>query len=397
MSPTTERIAIVGGSISGLTAALLLKDAGVDVDVYERSPQPLSGYGTGIVVQPELVRYLVTHGIELDEISVASSSMEYIDASTGEKLGSVPAQWRFTSYDSIYGSLFRLFGSERYHTGKNIVGLDQDSEGVSMRFSDGSEAQADWLIAADGGASVVRKRLLGIEPEYAGYVTWRGLLQPDEISREAWDYFDGKFTYGLLKDGHLIAYPIPGREGMESSRLNFQWYWNVPAGSAIDELMTDIRGIRLPTSVHNNSLNPRSLRQLHSRGEQLFEPFRELVLKAPTPFVTVVADATVEKMVHGRVLLIGDAAVTPRPHAAAGGAKACDDARTLAEVFTRNENLGNSLAAWETRQLQQGYAYLHKVRKMAAQLQHGGSFEPGDPAFTFGLPKLESTSVQKHV
>lgn len=393
MSATTERIAIVGGSISGLTAALMLRDAGIEVDVYERSPQPLSGFGTGIVVQPELVRYLLEQGIELDSLSVPSSSMEYVDALTGTNFGSVPAEWRFTSYDSVYGALYKLFGPDRYHTSKCLVGLDQDSDSVRMRFSDGTEADADWLIAADGGASVVRKRLLGIEPKYAGYVTWRGLLQPGEVSDEVWDYFNGKFTYGLLEDGHLIAYPIPGREEAESARLNFQWYWNVAEGNDIDELMTDIRGIRLPTSVHNNSLNPRSLRQFHSRGEGLFAPFRALVLNAPSPFVTVVADATVDHMVHGRIVLIGDAAVTPRPHAAAGGAKACDDARTIAEVFAKSDNLPEALQIWESRQLRQGNGYLQKVQKMAAALQHGGSFEPGNPAFAFGLPEVDTNTV----
>lgn len=393
MSPTTERIAVVGGSISGLTAALMLRDAGVEVDVYERSPQPLSGFGTGIVVQPELVHYLLEQGVELDAISVPSSSMEYVDALTGKSFGSVPADWRFTSYDSIYGALYELFGPERYHTSKCLVGLSQDSEAVQMRFSDGTEAEANWLIGADGGASVVRKRLLGIEPKYAGYVTWRGVLQPGEVDDDVWNYFNDKFTYGLLDDGHLIAYPIPGRENAESPRLNFQWYWNVAEGADIDELMTDIRGIRLPTSVHNNSLNPHNLRQFHNKGESLSKPFRDLVLNASSPFVTVVADATVDRMVHGRVLLIGDAAVTPRPHAAAGGAKACDDARTLAEVFTRNHDLQGSLQSWETRQLQQGNAYLQKVKKMASRLQHGESFEPGNPEFAFGLPKVDEPSV----
>lgn len=141
MSATTDRIAIVGGSISGLTAALMLRDAGIEVDVYERSPQPLSGFGTGIVVQPELVRYILEQGIELESLSVPSSSMEYVDALTGTKFGSVPAEWRFTSYDSVYGALYKLFGPDRYHTSKCLVGLDQDSDGVVMRFADGTESK----------------------------------------------------------------------------------------------------------------------------------------------------------------------------------------------------------------------------------------------------------------
>ncbi|WP_413542402.1 FAD-dependent monooxygenase [Citricoccus nitrophenolicus] len=393
MSGTNERVAVVGGSIAGLTAALNLRDAGVEVDIYERSPQPLSGYGTGIVVQPELVRYLVEQGIELESLSVPSTSMAYVDARTGNSLGTIPSAHRFTSYNTVYGQLLKLFSMDRYHNNKCLVGLDQDSDVVRMRFSDGTRAEADWLIAADGGASVVRKRLLGIEPQYAGYVTWRGLLQPGEVADEIWDYFDGKFTYGLLDDGHLIAYPIPGGEGKEASLLNFQWYWNVQEGPELDELMTDIRGTRLSRSVHNKSLIQHNLSQLHDRAQELAGPFRDLVLNAPSPFVTVVADATVDQMVHGRVVLIGDAAVTPRPHAAAGGAKACDDARTLAEVLGRGDDLSGSLQRWESRQLQQARAYVRKAQEMGSRLQSGGLFEPGDPNFAFGLPQVSHQSA----
>src|SRR5437016_2314650 len=65
------KVAVVGGSIGGLTAGALLRDLGCDVDVYERSREPLVGLGTGIVVQPELVRYLLERAnLDLDDISV---------------------------------------------------------------------------------------------------------------------------------------------------------------------------------------------------------------------------------------------------------------------------------------------------------------------------------------
>ena len=50
-----QRAIVVGGSMGGLTAALLLRDLGFDVDVFERSPEPLEGRGAGIVVQPDTV------------------------------------------------------------------------------------------------------------------------------------------------------------------------------------------------------------------------------------------------------------------------------------------------------------------------------------------------------
>ncbi|MFE3170001.1 FAD-dependent monooxygenase [Amycolatopsis sp. NPDC059090] len=381
-------VAVVGGSICGLTTALLLRDAGFDVDVYERSPIPLSGFGNGIVVQPELVRYLIERGAtDIDSVSVPSSTMQYVDGSSGVPHGSVAASWRFTAYDTIYRRLLELFGEERYHLGKSFVGLSQEDSSVRLRFADGSQAEASLVAAADGGMSVVRQRLTGVTARYAGYVTWRGLLERTAVSPAVWEFFDDAFTYGLLPDSHLIAYPIPGRDGGDERRLNFQWYWNVPEGPELDELMTDCNGIRLPVSVHSHALCPSQRTALHERSEKLAPAFRDLVQAADQPFVTVVADADVDRTVHDRVVLLGDAAITPRPHAAAGAAKAAWDAWTFADaVNVAADERRSSLARWEARQLSTGRAYLDKVRTMAARLQHGGDFPPGDPAFRFGLP-----------
>jgi 2,6-dihydroxypyridine 3-monooxygenase len=394
-----DRIAVVGGSIGGLTAALLLRDAGFTVDVYERSSRPLSGFGTGIVVQPQLVRYLVERSATaVESISVPSTIMRYINAESGANLGAVDADWRFTSYDSIYARLYQQFGPDHYHLGKAVVGVDQDADGVQLRFADGSEADADFVVGADGGASVLRRRLAGRDARYAGYVTWRGLVTEDSLDDKTWAYFDDAFTYGLLPDGHLIVYPIPRRADQDVRRLNFQWYWNVPEGPALDELMTDCNGIRLPISVHAHALCPRHRETLSVRAGGLTPMFARLVGAATDPFVTIVADADADATVFGRIVLIGDAAVTPRPHAAAGAAKAAEDAWTLADALNVSpESRTVSLQAWQQQQLALGRAYLTKVRAMAERLQSGGAFPPGEPAFRFGLPVPHTDNRISHV
>ncbi|GAA4304798.1 NAD(P)-binding protein [Klenkia terrae] len=390
---TSTRVAVVGGSIGGMTAAGLLRDAGYQVDVYERSPGPLSGLGTGIVVQPELVRFLLERTTTtLEDISVPSSSMRYVDASSGALIGATDDSWRFTSYNALYHRLLENFGLERYHFSCNLERLVDHGDQVDLTFSSGETAQADLVVLADGGASAGRRQLLGITPEYAGYVTWRGLAELDALSASTRAFFDDTFTYGLLDDGHLIAYPIPvvDADGHTRRALNYQWYWNVPAGPELDELMTDRNGVRRPTSVHHHDLRPELLAEFHSRAsERLTNTFVELLHAAEEPFVTVIADADVPQMRVGRCVLIGDAAVTPRPHAAAGGAKAAADAWALVAALTDGgDDLDEALNRWEAQQLPVGRAYLQKVRRMADVLQHGGSFTPGDPANRFGLPTV---------
>jgi 2,6-dihydroxypyridine 3-monooxygenase len=388
-----SRIAIVGGSIAGLTAGALLSDAGYDVAIYERTPQVLSGFGTGIVIQPELARYFVERtDISLDQISIPSGSMRYFDAASGNLIGEIEANWRYTSYNALYNGLLQTFGLERYHLGEALVGLEQLGETVELRFANGRTVHCDLAICADGGFSVARQRLLGIVPTYAGYISWRGTASRDALSPAAWEFFDDRFTYGLLADGHTISYPIPvvsDELRVVARQVNFQWYWNVPEGPELDEMMTDRDGIRRPVSVHAEGVQQRYVDELHRRARDriAIEPLVELMHAAENRFVTIIADAETPQMHVGRICFIGDAAITSRPHAAAGAAKAAANAWALAEALVDSDgDIDEALHRWEPAQLEAGYAFLAKVRYMASLLQSGGDFRPGDPNCRFGLP-----------
>jgi 2,6-dihydroxypyridine 3-monooxygenase len=378
------RVAVVGGSIGGLTAAALLRDAGCEVDVFERSVAPLAGYGTGIVVQPELARYFVERtSITLERISVPSRSIRYLDAEDGSPVGTLDASWRYTSYNALCRGLLDSFGRERYRLGHGLVALESVRGGARLEFANGATVECDLAICADGAFSTARQLLFGVSPRYAGYVTWRGLARREALSRQTWDFFDDHFTYGLLRDGHLIAYPVP--EGA----INFQWYWNVPEGPEFERMMTDRAGVRHQISVHADALPGAARDELRGRAAAriAIAPFVELIGAADRPFLTIIADTDVPRMVAGRACLIGDAAVTGRPHAAAGGAKAARNAWALAEALLAAEgDVDAALRAWEPGQLRQGRALLAKVRYMGGLLQHGGKFVPGDPLMRWGMP-----------
>lgn len=389
------RIAIVGGSIGGLTAGVLLRDAGYDVDIYERSREPLIGYGTGIVVQPEIVRYFLQRtDITLDRISVPSHTMRYLNAETGERIGEVAADWRYTSFNALYDGLLLNFGRERYHLGQFLVGIGQDGDVVDLRFAGGRSERCDLAICADGGFSVARQRLLGIVPKYAGYITWRGTVAREQLSEESWNFFQDRFTYGLLHDGHTIVYPLPILSDdlhVVDTKINFQWYLNVAEGAALEEMMTDRDGIRRPATVHANDIQQRYLDEFRrsARDRIAVKPIADLMNAAENPFISLMADVDIPRMVIGRACLIGDAAIPSRPHAAAGAAKAAANAWALAEALeAANGDVEEALRRWELSQLAMGYAFLAKVRYMASLLQHGQSFLPGDPNCRFGLPSL---------
>jgi 2,6-dihydroxypyridine 3-monooxygenase len=390
------RVAVVGGSLGGLTAALVLRDAGCDVDVYERSRGFLSGYGTGIVVQPEASRYFLERtDLTLDRISIPARGIRYFDVARGASIGEADIEWRYTSYNALYRGLLHAFGTGRYHLNESLSGIEERGHEVFLQFENGKAVACDLAVCADGSFSTARELLLGIQPKYAGYVTWRGLAPQGSLPDGTWNFFDGHFTYGLLEDSHLIAYPIPTvSDGLEvlGRSINFQWYWNVAEGPELDALMTDRHGVRRPVSVHADDVQPRWIEELHRRAQQeiAIPEFSNLITTTEKPFITVIADTDVPRMVIGRACLLGDAAVTCRPHAAAGGAKAAENAWALAEaLIAAHGEVAAALRDWEPKQLRNGRALLEKVRRMGRRLQHGGPFAPGDPANRFGLPAAE--------
>ena len=141
-------VLVMGGSLAGLTAALTLRDAGCDVEVYERSNSPLTGLGAGIVLNPATVRYFTRNSVlDIGEISVASHRVRYMDRDGGiadEKLYA----YRFSSYNALYQGLLNCFDAAHYHLGETVIDFDQDDAGVNVHFASGRSEHCDLLVCA---------------------------------------------------------------------------------------------------------------------------------------------------------------------------------------------------------------------------------------------------------
>ena len=113
----------------------------------------------------------------------------------------------------------------------------------------------------------------------------------------------------------------------------------------------------------------------------------EVVVKTEEPFIQQIVDVEVPRMVFGRLCLIGDAAFTARPHAAAGTAKASADAWALAEQLQGGGggDLNGALLRWQVAQLALGRGLLQRVRDMGERSQFRCTWRPEDPELRFGL------------
>ncbi|SEB26164.1 MULTISPECIES: FAD binding domain-containing protein [unclassified Mycobacterium] len=387
---STATAIVVGGSIGGLTAALLLRDLGFHVDVYERTPTPLDGRGSGIVLQPDTVRWFTERSRQhMADLHTATSYVQYLDP-TGATVHREPARWTYTSWGTFYRALLADFGTEHYHYGEFACGFSQDEHTATVRFVSGKMASADLIVFADGITSPARERF---DPDaalvYSGYVGWRGTVPLSELTASTRDVLGDAITYTVIPNSHITMYPIPGEHSLdEADRLmNYVWYRNVPAGPELSELLIDKRGFAGSVSVHPGQVQDRFVDELRTAAAaQLAPAVAEVVLKTPQPYLQVLSDVRSKRMAVGRAALIGDAACASRPHAAAGTAKAAADAWALSEALaTSAGDIVSALAKWEPAQLQLSDSLLRRVVDMGERSQFRNSWTPGDPDLRFGL------------
>jgi 2,6-dihydroxypyridine 3-monooxygenase len=382
------RVAIVGGSIGGLTAAVLLHELGHDVEVFERSSEALQSRGAGIVVLPMTEKYFTDKGGGEDRVSLQLKWWKYVDKG-GNELSADADYFRFSSWNTVYRALLEEFPDDRYHLNAEMVGFDQDDDSVTLHLADDSTVTADLLVCADGVASIARSILLPeVGPTYTGYVAWRGVAHETDLSPETLAQFEDAMLYQVLDPGHILVYAIPDADGSiaPGSRLqNFVWYRNYTAGDEYQDLMTDIHGEVRSSSLPPGFLRATHLTEMRTSATQLAPPIREVVLSSPEPFVQTVFDLESPRMVFGRICIIGDAAFSARPHVAAGTAKAAADAWGLREALSDTQDLATTLGLWETQQLELGRTVVERSREMGQRSQFEGTMMPGDPNWKFGL------------
>jgi 2,6-dihydroxypyridine 3-monooxygenase len=390
---TTYSVQIIGGSLGGLSAACLLRDAGHRVELHERSPSELEERGAGIGFLPASYRYLVERaGIDLEAISVPTRHIRYLGRD-GALLHDAEHHYRFSSWNTVYRSLLahlRRIDAGAYQLGSELLSVEQTADAVIGTYGDGSTRSTDLLIGADGIGSTVRRHLHpDVAPQYAGYVAWRGTCPETALDPETRSALSDAITYHVGTRSHILAYPIPaldGAVGRGDRLMNFVWYRNYAPGADLEDLLEDREGRRRKLSVPPGMMADRHLRELHATARAHLPPLLARVVDATEqPFVQVIFDLEVPSMVAGRTCLLGDAAFAVRPHAAAGTAKAADDAWQLAHHLSSTPDLATALGRFEATQLDLGRRLLARTREVGNRSQVLGTFGPGDPEATLGL------------
>lgn len=375
MNSKARRALVIGGSMSGLFSALYLRRRGWEVEVYERSPVPLTGRGAGIMTHPEMRDALAELGLDTArDFGVPIEGRLVLDAADN-----VIARKSFpqiaTSWNRLFEMLMGAIGNGHYHSGKDVQRVSQSAEGVTAHFADGTSQSADLLVGADGFRSAVRAQFLPEAlPQYAGYVAWRGLADERAVVPVLTQEIFERLSFALPPGEQFLGYPVagPGNDLRPGHRSwNIVWYRPAETEHEAQRLLTDDTGKLHELSIPPPLVSRGVVAEMRSAAERLLpSQFRAALRLIEQPFLQPIYDLESPQMAFGRVALIGDAAFVIRPHVGGGVVKAAQDAGALAESLEEHEHVEAGLRAFEAQRLGVGRRFVAQARKLGSYLKY---------------------------
>ena len=334
MTLAAQRILIVGGGFSGMSAAIDLRRRGAEVDLVEIDPG-WRNYGAGISLGGATLRAFRQLGI-LDAFLREGHAADGVRLCLphGPQVAEIPTP-RIAGADVPGGGailrpvLARILADATRASGADIrlgcsfTRFDQDAEGVDVQFTDGQRRRYDLVIGADGLYSKVREALLpdAPKPRYSGQAVWRAVLPcPPEIET-ATMWMGPRVKPGVnpvSKDEMylFVTEPRPTNDHVEPSTF-------------VPHLRALLEDFGAPTLQAIRA-------QLDSTSQIVFRPLEGLLVPRPWS--------------RGRIVLIGDTVHATTPHLASGACIGVEDALVLADELSRStDDVPAALTAFEAR------------------------------------------------
>jgi 5-methylphenazine-1-carboxylate 1-monooxygenase len=339
-------IAIVGGGIGGLCLALNLHKRGIACRIYERAPE-IKELGVGITLLPHAMREFTALGVDKD---LEAIGIENLDSCFFNRFGQLiykEKRGRYAGYQfpeigihrgrlhlALWNAAKARLGEANMLTSHECVGIAQATGNVTISFKDRAPVTADAVIACDGINSAIRKQFYPNDAvAFAGINTWRGVTRRKPI-------LTGRsyMRVGSILTGKLVIYPIVNDIDGEGNQL-INW-------------MAEIKQEGFAKNDWNLAGKVEDFYDIYKDWKFDWLDVPEMIRNAETVLEYPMVDKDpVDRWTFDRVTLLGDAAHPMYPRGSNGAAQAAVDARTLADLLQRNQNIPAALKEYEAARL----------------------------------------------
>jgi 2-polyprenyl-6-methoxyphenol hydroxylase-like FAD-dependent oxidoreductase len=360
MTLASQRILIIGGGFSGMSAAIQLRKQGKQVDLVEID-SGWRNYGAGISLGGATLRAFGQLGI-LDRFLEEGHAADGVRLCLphGPQVAEIPTP-RIAGADVPGGGailrpvLARILADATRDSGADIrlgcsfTRFTQDAEGVDVDFTDGQRRRYDVVIGADGLYSKVREALMpdAPKPRYSGQAVWRAVLpRPADIAT-ATMWMGPRIKPGVNPVSKTEMYlfvtePRPTND-------------HVDPASFVERLRGLLDGFAAPQLQAIRE-------QIGEHSQIIFRPLEGLLVPRPWS--------------RGRIVLIGDTVHATTPHLASGACIGIEDALVLAEELARDGvEVPAALAAFEARRWERCRMVVENSQRLGEIEIEGGDKE----------------------
>lgn len=331
---------IIGAGIAGPVAAILLRRAGIESAIYEAWPYA-KGIGGGLQIAPNGMHVMDEIGLAA-ELTSRGSIAESFDfySQEGQRLGSINRDMarRFgqPAVNVCRATLNEMLIDKAWcacvslYFDKRLIKIeDRGDQPIIAYFADGTTAEGDFLIGADGVHSITRRQVVpdGPKPFNTGLIGFGGFVPQTVLDGRA----IGRHVETTFGQSGYFGYGYCGPDPKDG----VMW-WSTQPAHGMDAAMF-------------RALDPQSMKQhLRSFHRGWHEPIPAIIEAAENIVVTDTLDvATLPTWSRKRSLLIGDAAHATSPHAGQGASLALEDAMRLARLMQEGQELTAAFQAFE--------------------------------------------------